>query len=83
MKILSVVETPNQQKNPKNMDLLTLTVEYNNGETGKAYLYRANVVLMMLKEKLLAKGISETEIDSFINAVKDSYEADHFYDNED
>lgn len=80
MKIISFIESPEQSKNPKNTDLLNVNVRYDSGDVGVVYIYRANLLVLQMKEKLIDKGISEKEVDDFIEACREAYEADHLYD---
>lgn len=66
------------------MDLLDITVEFKEGGIGKAYMYRANLNLLLKKDELVSKyKIPENEVDDFIDLVRESIDADRFYDNED
>lgn len=83
MKIISVSETNEQKKNPKNMDLLTVVLE-SNGSNYTASLFRANFLAMKKKLELVEKyGIPEKEMDEFLELVNQGYYADHYYDDED
>jgi hypothetical protein len=81
LKIESISQHYNDRKD--NMDLMNLLVEYDGGVTGHASMYRAHYDRLIYQESLQKKyNIPECDLNVLEDLLRDEFETDHFYDNE-
>ena len=84
MKILQIKNINQHYHNrTDDMDLINVLVEYDNGSTGNVSMYRARYDRQIYQENLMKKyNIPESDINILMAFLRNEFDTDHFYDNE-
>lgn len=82
MKILKIEHESLRHDNKEDdMDLLDVLVEYLPGVIVKCSMYRAHYKRLLCQEIIMKKyHVPESDLNDFVDLLRDEFNADHFYD---